>query len=100
MLTGDECLTVAEQVRILAATLGRSIEVRTARTPGEAVRARFPDGAPRALADALVEGFRLMRADTVGLRTDTVERLLGRRPGSFAARCARNADVFRSSNPA
>jgi hypothetical protein len=35
-----------------------------------------------------------MRADTVGLRTDTVRRLLGREPGSFADWCARHADAF------
>ncbi|MGW4379606.1 NAD(P)H-binding protein [Kitasatospora sp. NPDC004531] len=95
VLTGDECLTVAEQVAILAEATGRAIEVRAAQTPAEAVRARFPGGVPQALADAIVEGFTLMRADTVGLRTDTVERLLGRRPGSFADWCARNADSFR-----
>lgn len=38
-----------------------------------------------------------MRADTVGLRTDTVERLLGRKPGTFATWCARNAGVFRTA---
>ncbi|MFF0296664.1 NAD(P)H-binding protein [Kitasatospora sp. NPDC004614] len=95
VLTGGECLTVAEQVRILAGVTGRRIEVRAAKTPAEAVRARFPGGVPQALADAIVEGFTLMRADTVGLRTDTVERLLGRGPGRFAAWCARNADAFR-----
>ncbi|KIQ65472.1 NmrA family transcriptional regulator [Kitasatospora griseola] len=97
VLTGDECLTVAEQVRILAGALGRRIEVREARTPAEVVRARFPRGVPQALADAIVEGFVLMRADTVGMRTDTVERLLGRRPGTFEAWCVRNADAFRSA---
>ena len=95
VLTGDETFTVAEQVRVIAETIGHAIEVRTAATPAEAVRFRFPAGAPPALADAITEGFTLMRADTVGLRTDTVERLLGRRPHTFADWCARNADAFR-----
>ena len=95
VLTGDEALTVTEQVQILSAATGLDIEVREPATPEEAVRARFPDGAPPALADAIIEGFALMRADTTGLRTDTVQRLLGRRPGTFAAWCARNADAFR-----
>ncbi|MET9407508.1 hypothetical protein ABZX90_17350 [Streptomyces sp. NPDC002935] len=56
---------------------------------------RFPAGAPQALADAITEGFALMRADSVGFRTDTVERLLGRGPRTFADWCARNADAFR-----
>jgi uncharacterized protein YbjT (DUF2867 family) len=94
-LTGDEMFTVTEQVRIIAESIGRDIEVREAATPAEAVRFRFPHGAPRALADAITEGFTLMRADTVGFRTDTVERLLGRRPQTFADWCARNANAFR-----
>ncbi|MFE0512783.1 NAD(P)H-binding protein [Streptomyces sp. NPDC058964] len=95
VLTGDETFTVTEQVRIISETIGRDVEVRETATPAEAVRFRFPNGAPQALADAITEGFTLMRADTVGFRTDTVERLLGRRPRTFADWCARNADAFR-----
>ncbi|MFJ5924664.1 NAD(P)H-binding protein [Kitasatospora sp. NPDC092948] len=94
-LTGNEALTVADQVQIIAEAVGRDIEVRETATPAQAVQSRFPDGAPQALADAITEGFTLMRADTVGFRTDTVERLLGRRPRTFADWCARNADAFR-----
>jgi uncharacterized protein YbjT (DUF2867 family) len=94
-LTGDAALTVAEQVQIIAKAIGRDIEVRTAATPAEAVRSRFPAGAPPALAEALVAGFTLMRADTTGFRTGTVERLLGRPPRTFADWSARNADAFR-----
>jgi uncharacterized protein YbjT (DUF2867 family) len=93
-LTGDEPLTVAEQVAILSAAIGRVLELREVATPEDAIRFRYPDGAPPALAAALVEGLRLMRADTVGLRTDTVRRLLGRPPRTFADWCARNADAF------
>jgi uncharacterized protein YbjT (DUF2867 family) len=93
-LTGDEALTVTEQVRILAAAIGRDIEVREAATPEEAAWFRYPDGVPQALADALIEGLTLMRADTAGFRTDTVNRLLGRRPRTFADWCARNANSF------
>ncbi|MCZ4119881.1 NAD(P)H-binding protein [Streptomyces sp. H39-S7] len=95
VLTGGETFTVTEQVRIISETIGRDIEVREVTTPDEAVRFRFPNGAPQALADAITEGFHLMRADTVGYRTDTVERLLGRKPRTFADWCARNADAFR-----
>ncbi|AKV00381.1 hypothetical protein AKJ09_07044 [Labilithrix luteola] len=94
VLTGDESLTISEQVRILANALGRHIEVREAATPADAVRSRFPNGAPPALAEAITEGFRIMRADTRGFRTDTVERLLGRRPTSFADWCRKNASAF------
>ncbi|GIH18218.1 NAD(P)H-binding protein [Rugosimonospora africana] len=95
VLTGEETFTIAEQVRILSAALGREIEVRTVATPAEAVRSRFPGGAPPALADAIVEGFTLMRADTTGFRTDTVKRLLHRQPATFVDWCTRNAHRFR-----
>ena len=99
VLTGDEAFTVAEQVQILAKALGRDIEVREVVTPAEAVRFRYPTGAPPALADAIIEGLRLMRADTVGLRTDTARQLLGRRPRTFTDWCARNASAFPSRAP-
>jgi uncharacterized protein YbjT (DUF2867 family) len=95
VLTGDELLTVTEQVQILGRAIGRNIEVREAATPEEAVRSRFPGGALPALAAAITEGFTLMRADTTGFRNDTVARLLGRRPVTFAEWCARNAAAFR-----
>ncbi|WP_433461322.1 hypothetical protein [Spirillospora sp. CA-128828] len=93
-LTGGELFTLAEQVKIIAAAAGRDIEVREAATPEEAVRARFPGGAPREFADAIVEWYALMRADTAGVRTGTVERLLRRPPRTFAAWCERNAELF------
>lgn len=94
VLTGDESLTLAEQVQILAKAIGCDIEVREVATPIEAVRFRYPNGAPPALADALIEGLRLMRADTTGVRTGTVQLLLGRKPRTFADWCARNAGAF------
>jgi uncharacterized protein YbjT (DUF2867 family) len=94
-LTGDEILTVAEQVQVIAEVTGLPIEVRAPASPAEAVRSRFPAGAPQALVDAITEGFLLMREDTAGFRTDTVSRLLGRPPGTFRDWCARNADAFR-----
>ncbi|MEV4244543.1 NAD(P)H-binding protein [Streptosporangium canum] len=100
VLTGNEMFTVTEQVQIIAQTIGRDIEVRETATPAEAVRSRFPHGAPQALADAITEGFTLMRADTAGFRTDTLEQLLGRRPRTFADWCARNADAFRQPETA
>ncbi|MEZ0091768.1 hypothetical protein [Streptacidiphilus sp. EB129] len=94
ILTGAQSLTVTEQVQIIAAAIGRDIEVREAVTPAQALQSRFPNGAPPALADAITEAFTLMRADTAGFRTDTVQRLLRRRPRTFAHWCARNANAF------
>ncbi|MFI0733010.1 NAD(P)H-binding protein [Streptomyces sp. NPDC021225] len=95
VLTGAETLTITDQVRLLAEATGTAIKIREVATAAEAVRSRFPHGAPPALAQALIEGFTLMRADTTGLRTDTVEQLLARKPRTFAAWCAAHADVFR-----
>ena len=83
-LTGAEPLTVAEQVAVLAAAVGVDIAVRAVTSPEQAVQFRYPNGAPPELAAALIEGLRQMRADTEGLRTDAVQRLLGRPPRSFA----------------
>lgn len=94
-LTGEETFTIAEQVRVLATATGREIAVRAATTPEEAVRFRFPNGAPPALAEAITAWFRSMRADTVGYRTDTVRAVLGRAPRTFADWCAHNAHLFR-----
>lgn len=93
-LTGGETHTVAEQVAILSQAIGRGLEVRTVETPEDAVRFRYPDGAPPVLAAALVEGVNLMRADTIGLRTDAVRRLTGREPRTFATWCRDNAEAF------
>jgi uncharacterized protein YbjT (DUF2867 family) len=94
LLTGPESFTLPEQVAILGAALGRSIEVRPIETPEDAVRFRYPDGAPPDLAAAIVEGLNLMRADTIGLRTDDVRRLTGREPRTFAAWCGDNLQLL------
>jgi uncharacterized protein YbjT (DUF2867 family) len=99
LLTGGEVFTVTEQVQILAKALGRDIEIRTVATPAEAVRFRYPHGAPQALADALIEGLSLMRADTTGVRSDTVQHILGREPRTFADWCAHNAHAFPGPAP-
>jgi uncharacterized protein YbjT (DUF2867 family) len=94
-LTGPEAFTVTEQVAILSDAIGRDLEVRPIETTEDAVRFRYPEGAPPELAAALIEGLNLMRADTVGLRTDAVRRLTGRDPGTFAAWCRENAGAFK-----
>jgi uncharacterized protein YbjT (DUF2867 family) len=93
-LTGPESLTLPEQVAILGNAIGRGIEIRPIETPEDAVRFRYPDGAPPDLAAAIVEGLNLMRADTIGLRTDVVRRLTGREPRTFAAWCDDNLQLL------
>jgi hypothetical protein len=86
-------LVTAGVVTLTAAAI--SPGVRPIETPEEAVRFRYPDGAPPDLAAAIVEGLKLMRADTIGLRTDTVRRLTGREPRTFAAWCGDNVQLFK-----
>ncbi|WP_432885447.1 NAD(P)H-binding protein [Kribbella sp. CA-245084] len=94
-LTGPEAFTLAEQVTILGDAIGRTLYLRPIETPEEAVRFRYPDGAPPDLAAAIVEGLKLMRADTVGLRTDAVRRLTRREPRTFASWCGDNQLLFK-----
>jgi len=93
--TGDEVRTTAEHVHVLEEVLGRALQVRTAASAEEAIRARYANGAPPALAAALLEAITAMRADTVGFRTNDVERLLHRSPRTFAHWCSRNIEAFR-----
>ena len=94
VLTGAETFTLAEQVEVIAAAIGRDIEVRAAATPEDIVRSRWPGGAPKPLADAIVEAAELMRADTTGFRTGTFARLTGRPPRTFADWCGQHAAAF------
>jgi uncharacterized protein YbjT (DUF2867 family) len=96
LITGPHAVTISEQVHTLENAIDRRIEIREVTTTEEAVRARFPNGAPPALAAALTEGFALMRADTVGRRTDDVRRLIGREPRDFEDWCHRHAGEFAS----
>ncbi|MEV6773231.1 NAD(P)H-binding protein [Nocardia sp. NPDC051030] len=99
-LTGPESFTVAEQVAVLAQVLNREIKVLEAATPEEALRSRYPNGAPPALASAILEWFTLMRADTIGLRTDTVTELLSRQPRTFESWCQQHRAAFEPAAPA
>jgi uncharacterized protein YbjT (DUF2867 family) len=93
-LTGAESFTLAEQVAILGEAIGRDLELRPVETPEDAVRFRYPDGAPPALAAAMIEGLKLMQTDTVGLRTDAVRRITGKDTRTFKAWCEDNAAAF------
>jgi len=96
-LTGSQSFTLAEQVQVLAQTIGRRVDLREVATPEEAVRFRFPNGAPPKLAAAITEAWTLMRADRVGFRSDTFERLMGRAPRTFADWCVRHGQAFQEA---
>lgn len=86
-LSGPAALTPADQVALLGEALGRELDF----APMTDDEAREQMGSP--YGDAAVEIFR----DHPELETEvqpTVERLLGRRPGSLADWLARNAERF------
>lgn len=81
LLTGPALLRRAEQVNILGAELGQ--ELRFEAVPPDLARARMlADGRPEQLVDALIAAS--VRRPESDLITDHVERLTGRRPGTFA----------------
>ncbi|GGP97535.1 uncharacterized protein YbjT (DUF2867 family) [Actinomadura coerulea] len=96
-LTGEELFTVAGQVAVISKTIGHDLQARKVSSAEEAVKARFPNGVPPALAEALVEGFELMAADVLAYTTDNVRKLTGRAPRTFADWCTRNAAVFQEA---
>ncbi|WP_040806800.1 NAD(P)H-binding protein [Nocardia concava] len=93
-LTGPELLTCADQVEILSRTLQRPLRIRPTATPEEAVAARYPNGAPPRLAEAILEGFTLLRTDAVATLTTTVADLLGRPATTFATWCDSHRAAF------
>ncbi|MFD7135927.1 NAD(P)H-binding protein [Streptomyces sp. NPDC059894] len=81
-LTGAQALSAQDQTRILAGLLGRPLVCR-ALSPGEA-RAAYLRRYPPAMADALLASAERQAAGAKSATTDTVERLTGRAPTTFA----------------
>lgn len=82
-LTGPEPLSARDQIAILAGALGRAIETRDVALDALAERSRAA-GVPEVFIDGMIEGYGFMRDGKAAASTDTVERLLGRPPRSFA----------------
>jgi uncharacterized protein YbjT (DUF2867 family) len=92
-LTGAELLTVADKVRILSDTLGRPLTTAPC-TPQEAGDALLAAGRPPEMATRLTAMYTAIRAGHGELATDTIPRLLGRTPTSFATWCRHHATAF------
>ncbi len=97
-LTGPEALSMAEVAERLSAATGKSITYVNV-TPEEARQANLDRGMPPYTADALYELFAERRKGKESQVWPTVEALLGRPAGSFAAFAARNAAIFRGERP-
>jgi uncharacterized protein YbjT (DUF2867 family) len=92
-LTGNELLTIKQQVEILAAVLGRTIKYVEI-TPEEAARAATARGLDNTSVMALWDLDELLRANRAAIVTDDVEQVTGQKPASFESWCRRNAAAF------
>jgi (4-alkanoyl-5-oxo-2,5-dihydrofuran-3-yl)methyl phosphate reductase len=92
-LTGEELLSVPEQVEILARALGKPI--RCVDVPAEAaIEGMKHNGLPPQLAEAVGESFATVRDGRAEVVTHTVERITGRAPMSFARWAGKHATEF------
>ena len=92
-LTGGEFSTVPEQVRTLSEVLGR--EVRCVDVPTEvAVQNFIRSGLPPAMAAAVGQTIEAVRNGRTVQKTDTVDRIVGRPPMTFAAWLTKHAARF------
>lgn len=92
-ITGGELLTLAEQVEILATSLGRPlrcVEISIETAVENMVRAGFP---PR-MAAAVAQSYAAVREGRAARLTDTVLKLTGAAPMTFGAWARRHAADF------
>ena len=93
-ITGPQALTYAEMTAALGSAIDRELVFQPI-SDAEA-RARLVDhGMPDAVANALVGLWQSVRDGRVAGVTDTVERVLGRKPLTFAQWARENAVAFR-----
>jgi uncharacterized protein YbjT (DUF2867 family) len=93
-LTGDELLTVPEQVEILAHVLGKRIQCVDVSIE-TFIDGMIRNGLSPQLAAAVGESLTAIRDGQGGHRTDTAQRILGRRPTTFAAWAQKHQSRFR-----
>ncbi|MBI3581310.1 MAG: NmrA family NAD(P)-binding protein [Nitrospinae bacterium] len=92
-LTGPEILGVADVARVISAATGR--EFKYVDVPAEAARAgMIQHGVPAWYADSLLELYAGAKAGYAARLTDTVEKILGRKPRTFQQFAKDNASRF------
>ncbi len=92
-LTGGELLSVPEQVRILADVLGKPIQCID--IPSEtAIQGLIRAGVPPHVATAVAQSYDAVRDGRAVVVTDTVEKVTGSPPKTFAAWVKENASRF------
>ena len=99
LVTGPEAVTYAQVAADLSAATGRPVGY--AAVPPEAAREPLAaSGLPHFVVDQLLEVFAALRRGEQTRLTDTVQRLTGRSPQTFATWAATYADAFRTVDSA
>jgi (4-alkanoyl-5-oxo-2,5-dihydrofuran-3-yl)methyl phosphate reductase len=97
-ITGPEALTYAEMTAQIGAAIGRPLTFQ-AITEEDARRQQVAWAAPPAMVEARLSIFRAIREGRLAAVTDTVDRLLGRRPITFDRWAEEHAAAFRTPSP-
>ena len=92
-LTGSELFTIGEMVRIISEALGKPIQYVDI-PPIAAKLFMLKSGMDRALVNALMEMLASLRKNEGALVTDTVQRVTGNAPRTFAEWCCDHVQAF------
>lgn len=92
-LTGEELLSVPEQVVMLAGAIGRPLQCVDV-PAGAAIEGMKRNGLPPQLTEALRESIAAVRDGRAQHMTRTAEHILGRKPMSFAEWAEKHAALF------
>ena len=98
-LTGPESLSAAGYAQVLARVLGTPVAFVDV-PPDAARQAMLAGGIPADYVEAVVDLNAAMKAGTLDAVTSEVERVAGRKAGTFEAWARRNAAAFRGPQPA
>ena len=93
-LTGPESLSGAGYAAKLSSVLGKPVKFVDV-PPDAAKDGMLKSGIPPAYVDALLDLFAAMKAGKADAVTDMVERVTGRKPGTFESWARRNAAAFK-----
>jgi uncharacterized protein YbjT (DUF2867 family) len=97
-LTGPEAFSFADVAAKIGAAIGRDLRYET--LSDEEARRRFlATGASIEETEAHVELWRAIREERLGMTTDGVERVLGRKPLRLDRWIGENVDAFRIGRP-
>ena len=94
VLTGSESINNGEQAKILGQAVGKPIEY-IAVPPEAAADSMLKGGMPKGYVDMLIEFSGAVRAGFTAATTGDVEKVLGRKPKTFADWSKENAAAFK-----